>query len=522
MTKVIILSPKSVNIQKNLRIGPPILGFYNDNIQGRENDGLFERSSRSSSSVMSSFSSAYRAIPRELHVPADSHPVRTRRAADSELNLNQTQQHESFFPNIYISRLLTHIYDAISLAFFLQSHKYTNRLARFAISVVFLISVVWYLIPALNTFSFYHFAGGLFFAKPQSNPFQQFGNHSCWFKEPSFGSRLAQVNEKLVNLADLALLEKIPLDIINTREKVAELSFYLKYTVKDPSPQVISHLSEYGSDSILTRGYVESFARMLGITILRVYSTTQSTIDDLKNISKAQKKQIYPAWVLTCILDNLLGESSFWINGLRCSTNLCASLLIKHIDWATLQIQGREEDALRLVKLFGNLRGHLKSVDEIQKQIQFERMMEVYQAHQNQTHDNDPHVWAKFMVFLESKIWPRIKALFVGKEPIITALETLPPQLNLPQLIIPFLKGGEEFFGQILSTLEELDIELYRLRQKAEEQNSWTALWCVSQRPPIRSWIKHLKSSFDVRVILPKEPEGQRKIGMAPGVENQD
>lgn len=154
--------------------------------------------------------SAYRAIPWE--VPVDPHPVQTPRVAVPELNFHQTHHHGLSFFNIYISSLLVHIYDAgkvlyVSLAFVLPSHKCTKRLAKFAISVIFLTSAVWYLIPALDTVSVYYFAGALFLAKPQYNPCQQFGNCSCWFEGPSVGGRLAQVNEKLLNIADFATLE---------------------------------------------------------------------------------------------------------------------------------------------------------------------------------------------------------------------------------------------------------------------------------------------------------------------------
>ena len=496
---------------------------HNDNIQDSENDGSPERPFHSSSS-------ANRVIPRELHVPADPHPIQTPRVAVPDLNFHQTQHHGLYCFNVYISRLLVHIYDAgkilcISVAYFLQSYQFTNRLAKFAVSVVFLTSAVWYLIPVLSTFSVYSFAGALFLARPEYNILcQQFGNCSCWFEGPSFGNRLAQVSEKMANVEDLAALETIRSYLINSQEEIAKLSLYMKRSVKDPSAEVISRLSDYAVDSILARTYIEAFARMLDVTNVRLYSTTKSTIEGLWDISKVQRYQAYPIWVGSCILDNLFGGGPSWIDAPRCSTNLCASLMVKHIDWATPGIQGREEDASRLVKSFGKLLGHVNDAIEIQWQTRFEKMMEFYHAYQtNQTQDIDPHIWTRLIVFLENKIWTRIKALFVGKEPMTTALETLAPEHQFLPLILPFLEESEEYFSKILSNLTEMESELNQLRQKAEEQKSWTAIWCVFKRPPIRSWTKPLMSYLRYYAIppeIPKVREGRRKIGMSPHVED--
>lgn len=273
--------------------------------------------------------------------------------------------------------------------------------------------------------------------------------------------------------------------------------------------------------AIMTRMHVEKFARMLDIVKLRLYQTTQDTIEGLKDISKEQKNQAYPEWVVTCILDNLLGGRPFWIDGPRCSTNLCNSLLVKHVDWTIPNIQGREEDASTLVESFRKLRDQLNNADEIQKRIQYEKMMEFYLAYQrDQTKDIDPHIWAKLIVFLENNIWTRIKAVFVGKESITTALETLGPETMLLQLIISFLEYAEGYFSQILSNLEEIELELNQLRQKAEEHKGWNAIGCIFWRPSSRSWTKQLQPlSHDDHIIIPKVQEGQRKIGMEPHVE---
>lgn len=479
----------------------------------------------SSSETTNSPSSTYSEIPHELHVPADLRLAQRGKMAVHGLNLHQTQYHGLYSFNNYLSELLVHIYDrgkvfCISLNFSLQPHQYTNRLAKFAISVIFLTSAIWYLIPAFNGFFLCQLTGAFFSAKPHCGQYQQFGYHPCWFEESSISGRFAQVNDKLVNIADFAALEQIPLDLTLTQEKVAELYVFMRRSMKDPSAHVLFHLLKYRSQSILTRSRVDEFTRKLGLTMLRVYSTTQSTVDGLKSISKVQKNQAYLVWVVICILDNLFGGSPYWADALRCSTSRCASLFVKHVDEVIPNIKLRENDASRLVQSFGTLRGHLKGADEIQRQNQYLKMMEFYQAYEtNQTTHIDPHLWTKLKAFLERKIWTRIKAFLVGKESTTTALETLAPETRSLQLILPFLDWAEEYFDQILSNLEKLEVELNQLRKRAEEQRSWTSIWCVFKKPPIRSWTRQLKSSFRIRVSLPKGSEGQRKIGMTPHVE---
>ena len=444
------------------------------------------------------------------------------------LNLHQTQYQGLYSFNNYLSKFLVHICDTgkvlcVSLAFFLQSHQHMNRLAKIAISVIFFTSAVWYFRPAFNRFFFCQLTGALFSAKSHRGHCQQFGYRPCWFEESSFGDRFAQVNDKLVNIADLAVLEQIPLDLTLTEEKIAELHVFMSHSFKDPSAQIFHHLFEYGARSMSTRSLIEDFTSKFGLTMLRVYSTTQSTIDALKSISKVQKNQAYLVWVVICILDNIFGRSPYWPEVLRCSTSRCASLFVKHIDEVIPNIQLREDDASRLVRSFGTLRGHLKSADEVQRQDQVLKLMEFYQTHQtNQTKNIDPHLWTKLKAFLESKIWTRIKAFFVGKKSTPSALETVAPETRSVQLILPFLDWAEKYFNQILSNVEELEVELNQLRKRAEEQRSWTAIRCVFKTPPIRSWTKQLKSSFRIRISLPKEPEGQRKIGMTPHVETSE
>lgn len=520
--------PKAANAPKNPKLSLRMSRPHDDNKPDLENNGSLKLPFYLKSSEMRiSPSSAFGTISHELQVPTDQHPARRPRLAASGPNFHQSQYDGFHSFKDYFSKVLLHIYDAgvlfcISSAFFLRSNQYTNWLAKFLISVIFLMSTVWYFVPAFNTFSFCQLAGPFFSANPQSNPCSQPGYRPCWFEEEaSFGSRLAQVNDKLVNIADVAVLDSIPTDLATTREKVADLYAYIRLSSKDPLEKVLDHLLDYSPKSIFTEMHLTEFTRELGLTMIRVYSTTQLTVEGLKYISKIQRSHADVVWVLICILDSIFGGSPFWTDALRCSTSLCASLFVQHIDEVIPNIRMREEDALRLVRSFGTLRGHLKGADDIQRLHQHEHMMQFYQTYPtNQTENIDAHIWTRIKAFWEIKIWTRLKIFFVGKEFITTALETTAPENNLPQLILPFLEWAEEHFDQIVSNLKELEVELIQLRQRAKEQENWTTIRCAFKKTPIRLWSKQLKSSFRIRIPLKKRPEGQRKIDMSPSGES--
>ena len=493
---------------------------------GLETQGVAKRPSYSTSSKeIASPLSLCIAISDERHLLRKSHQVRRPKMIVPELDFHSTQCGESHTFNDHFSRLLVYISNTAtffytSLCFTFQLNKHKDRSAKFVISVIFLMSAEGYFVPAFNSFSFCQLAGANLSSKAPSYPFQLPGYRPCWFEDSSICSRFAQVNNKLAKIADIAVLETIPMDLNLTQDKVAKLRIYVKHISKDQSAQpLLQQLSEYSSQSILTRFRLTEFARKFEVTIMRVYSTTQSTIERLRYISKIEANQAYLVWVIICILDSLFGESYYWTDPPRCSTTLCASLFMKHIDEVIPYIRMREEDASRLVQLFGVLRGHLETADEIQTRNQFQNMMQFYQAHQaNKTEDIDTYTWTRIMAFLETKIWTRIKAFFEGKGSTTTALDTLAPEAYSLQLILPFIEWAEEYFNRILSNLKELEVELSQLRNRVDEEVGRTAIRCAFKKPPIRLWITQLKSSFWIQIPVKKGSEGRRKIGMSPNM----
>lgn len=420
----------------------------------------------------------------------------------------------------YVSWLGRNIYNAGTvLCLFLFSvlrsvNNHTNRLAKTLIGFIALVSIVLFI--SSTPFSFCQLAGRMSSSKPQPEPCQPFGDRSCWFEEPSLGSIFAQVNEKLVNIADIAQLERIPLATDLAEEKVSQLRFYLKKSSKDSSEELRSRLLDISSQATLTRIQSGLFAAGYQNTLMQAYRTTQSTIDRLRSISKAEANQAYLVRLAVCAFESIFHGIYDPMDDLKCSNNLSASQLTKHIDQIMPFIQARTEDASTLVQLFGNLRVHLKNAEEMQKRLQYKTMMEYYRAHEsNESKDPDAHIWARLKTLLESKVWPRMMTLIKGKTSPTTALETLAPELYSLQLIIPFFERAEEYFEHVLSEFQEVEVELSQLRKMVEEPKDWTAVLCAFKKPPIRSWNRWLKSSFRIVTPYKPTPEGQRKIGMS-------
>lgn len=128
-------------------------------------------------------------------------------------------------------------------------------------------------------------------SKTQFDFYQPPSYRSCWFEESSLDSELALINNKLINIADLAVLEKICTNLKLIQGNITELHFHISSEVS--STQVLHHLNKYFSESAMTENHFREFTIMLEIIMMEAYLTTQSTIKNLRHISKDEANQAY-------------------------------------------------------------------------------------------------------------------------------------------------------------------------------------------------------------------------------------
>ena len=348
--------------------------------------------------------------------------------------------------------------------------------------------------PILDTSLPHQFTGLLSSLKTYGNRYHNLGFHTCWFEEPSLGSKLSQANQGLVNMTDVLALSTIPSTLIFAQNEISELHTQIDASSVVPSTKILLHLFDYLIMSRLIERRLRDFIINLEVTLLRAFSTTQLTIDGLEHIFEIEKNQSYPAWAMTCVREGMFGAKDQMEESSNCSTSLSASQFAEHIDEIIPQIQSREEDASMLIQTFGRLHGYLMGADEARKRNKFQTVMQFYEKDE----------------VVEATFWTKIHTFFKGEQ-TPTDLEVL--KSDIVQQMIPFTQCAASYFKNILAELKALHADLAQLRTVVEQHKNWS-FGCGFAKPPLRTWIKQLKLSIPLyppRAVLPRE---RRKIDM--------
>lgn len=480
---------KEIVASRNSSCSTAIPGSHDKNPQGSEHAFFFKQPFGSKSSAISASTSLI--YGKKMSQDAKTKPHRF-----------QTKSKESqTFPYPW-SGLLVYFYNACidvrsGLISFLRSHKYMSWFVLLVVWTGFLICAERYFRTSINNL-FHCLLAGLLFSKTPCNPSQTLGHGSPWFEDPTLGSELAQVNSKLVKIADISVLEAMPSGLMLVQEEINKLRSKIEDFSVVPSKQVLNHLSRYTWLSAVIEVGVQSFNRGLKVTLLGTFSLTQSTIGGLRHIAEIEANQTYLAWTCIYIDGRKFGRTTHLGDFSGCSTGLSAALFVGHISQVVLKISFLEGQAELLVKTFRRLRGHLKDVDKVRKRHKFLSMKEFY---------------ARYDEEIETTLWTKIK-FFLEGDKSIPVLDISEAEIDAVQLALSFTAFLEEYFVKILSELGELEAQLTDLKNRANTQARWT-FKCGFQNPPIRLWIKQLMLSMPVLSPVQNRPPGRRKIAMS-------
>lgn len=497
---------KDVVASKNSRCSTVMSASRDKNPQGSEHARFIKRPFSSTSSTTSATPSLEYGRKISQDASAKLHRTQRRNAILPEMLFRHTKSRESHTFHYPWSGLLVYFSDACihiwsGFIFCLRPHNYMSWFAIFIIWTGFLICAERYFRTSVNNLSSCLLAGSLF-SKTLCKLSQTLGYGPPWFEEPSLGSELAQLNYKLINIADISVLEAIPSSLLLAQQEISRLKMEIEKFSVVPSTKVLLHLSDYLLLSPLIRMCLQDFNSALEVMLLRAFSLTQSTIGGLRHIAEIEAHQTYFAWTGTYLLGLVSGENAYLSNSSGCSTSLSAALFAEHIDQVVPHIYPQEEYAGILVTTFNRLRRHLTNVVEVRKQHQFPTMKQFYER-------NDVEV--------EKNFWAKIRIFFEGEQSI-PVLNISKLEIDSLQLILTFTVMAEEYFDQILSKLVELEAQLTDLEIRARSRRTWT-FKCGFKKAPIRLWIKELQRSINLRAPVQESSPDRRQIAMSPEVE---